>query len=140
MREKLLNDIFFLLTGVFFYKKIFTSRYKNKKFIPVLYVLYSNRTNHLVSRHDGCVSMLDPRIVAVRAFLLRLQSNLHASRCSIYMYTLCTIYGETLCISIHDVLSSLLLERAYTSTCTNTHNAELAFMHILHRCTDTKFG
>jgi len=135
-----LNDVSFRFTGVFFYKKTFTLKYKNKEFISCSYVLYSNRTNHPVSRQDGCASMLDPRIVAARAFLLRLQSNLHASRCSIYMYALCTIYGETLCISIHDVLSSLLLERAYTSTCTNTHNAELAFMHILHRCIDTKFG
>lgn len=47
------------------------------------------------------------------------------------MCALCTIYGKTLCISKHDVLSSLLLERTYTSTCTNTHNIELAFMHCI---------
>lgn len=116
--------------------KIFISTYsKNKEFIPLLDVIYGNHTNHPVS---PCMTV--PRCWILEsslctAFLLRLQSNLHASHCTTYVCVLYTIYGDTLCTSIHNVLSSLLLE-AYTSTCANTYNAELAFMH----CIDAKFG
>jgi len=80
--------------------------------------------------------MLDLNIVYARAFLLWLQSNLHASRCSIcYARILCNI-AKLHVSSIHDGLRSLLPVRACTSACANASSAELAFMH---RCADMKF-